>query len=244
MNSSESPNQRATKRTTSGTGIVSSTLAALYALPAGADIIHNDTGLPTATTNNGGITDISWDVDGAFGVDFAVTTRGFGPPTIVIDSDGRNGQGMVQLPPNAGADEIRNLASGVNVGPTLSAGYVWGPGNQDSRTFLVNSSIVSANADGFVFGDNFIGFRFDAGPVRLYGWARINLVNNGGGSASLTVAEWAYEDSGAAVRVGDTGSTPSAPEPHSLALLAMGAGGLAAWRRRRSAATPPQRRAR
>ena len=50
-----------------------------------------------------------------------------------------------------------------------------------------------------------------------YDWSRINLANHCGNSASLTVAGWAYEDSGA------TG----VDERHSLALLAMGVGGLA-----------------
>ena len=87
-----------------------------------------------------------------------------------------------------------------------------------------------------MFGDNFIGFRFDADGTTLYGWGRIILDRPSANRGTLTVAEWAYEDTGAAIKVGDIGPA-AADEPQSLALLALGAGGLAAWRRRRSMAT-------
>ena len=40
------------------------------------------------------------------------------------------------------------------------------------------------------------------------------------------MAEWAYEDSGAAIHLADTGAS-GVDEPQSLALLALGAGGVA-----------------
>ena len=75
-----------------------------------------------------------------------------------------------------------------------------------------------------------VGYCFDANGTTLYGWARITLQNLGSNQASLTVAEWAYEDSGAAIHLADTGAS-GVDEPQSLALLTLGAGGLAAWRR-------------
>ena len=78
------------------TGAVTSTLAALYALPAGAGIVHHDTPLTTVTTHTGGYADVQWDVDGAFGADFVITDIGF-TSIAFLDSIGLNGQGMVQL---------------------------------------------------------------------------------------------------------------------------------------------------
>jgi hypothetical protein len=87
---------------------------------------------------------------------------------------------------------------------------------------------------GFAPGDNFVGFRFDDGVgVGLnYGWAVFNFdtVN-----AIVSISEWTYETvDDAAVHVGTRGPA-AVPEPSSLALLACGAVGLMAYRRRRSA---------
>lgn len=76
----------------------------------------------------------------------------------------------------------------------------------------------------------FMGVDFlDASNNKLFGWIRIT-----GGSTlgfPATIVDWAYEDSGAGILTGAT----AVPEPSSMALgcLAMGAAGLAAWRKRK-----------
>ena len=45
---------------------------------------------------------------------------------------------------------------------------------------------------------------------------------------SATVKDWAYEDSGGPIHAG------AIPEPGTLGMLALGAAGLAVWRRRRA----------
>lgn len=210
-------------------GLVGGSLVTLYGLPAQAAIIHVTIALPSVSYNNSD-PNVLWDVDGAFDAEFVLgTLNGLG--SIFLDSDGLYGSGMIFKLPKQGDDPIRNLATGFTVGPTLAATYQW-----DAMTTL-NRSLVSggqflSEADGWIWGSNFIGFRFDANGQTLYGWGRIDASNRAGGG-TLTIAEWAYEDSGASIRVGQTTSS-SVPAPDSLALLALGAGGLGAWRRRKA----------
>jgi MYXO-CTERM domain-containing protein len=54
---------------------------------------------------------------------------------------------------------------------------------------------------------------------------------------SITLKDWAYENSGSPIHPGDTGLS-AAPEPSTaaMALLAAGAAGIVALRRRRKSA--------
>ena len=74
----------------------------------------------------------------------------------------------------------------------------------------------------------FIGFAFDpdniAGAQTFFGWARMSVGDNA--TTSGVVVDWAYDDTGAGIAAG------TAPEPTSLGLLALGAAGLLAFRRR------------
>ena len=77
-------------------------------------------------------------------------------------------------------------------------------------------------------GIGFIGIRFNNGGGIQYGWARINMF--GAPDNHYTLIDYAWGD------VGDTILTGQIPEPGSLALLAVGAAGLLAWRRQRAKA--------
>jgi hypothetical protein len=82
----------------------------------------------------------------------------------------------------------------------------------------------------------FAGFRFTTSGSHQtdYGWVRLEYTEGTNGLAkSITAVDWAYDTSGAPITAGDVG----APEPSTtaLAILAAGAAGVAALRRRRNA---------
>ena len=96
-------------------------------------------------------------------------------------------------------------------------------GHADWRT----ASFGAAYGPRFQSGTNYIGFKFhnaSAGALN-YGWAEVNI-------GSLDVVQWAYENTGAPIMVG------AVPEPSALALLAAGAAGLLAYRRRPGSPEP------
>jgi hypothetical protein len=70
--------------------------------------------------------------------------------------------------------------------------------------------------------------------IQRFGWIRLKWNSNAGFPNSITALDWAIEDSGAPIVAGATGT----PEPGtmSMALLAAGAAGIVAWRKRRAVA--------
>lgn len=82
-------------------------------------------------------------------------------------------------------------------------------------------------------GTGFIGFRFNNGGGIEYGWARVTM--DGAPGNSFKLVDYAWADPGTAIRTGQTSA--AVPEPGSLGLLAVGAAGLLAWRKRRANAS-------
>jgi hypothetical protein len=193
------------------------------ATPASAAIIFN-TG--HAFSVNNGTHTANWDIDGGGVVDFYL--RYFpGSATIVIEQSnvgnafvkgaGTNGQYMQRLV--AGVD---------HVGPSLGV----------SR-FQTGHEVVLAESGsvygGLLVGTQDVGFKFVLNSQTDYGWANITLTPTYG-SANLTVNNWAYDNSGSAITVGEV------PEPADaalgLGLLALGAVGVAEYRKRKLASIP------
>ena len=78
----------------------------------------------------------------------------------------------------------------------------------------------------------FLGIRFslEAGGL-VYSWMEVERVADRHGR----LLGWAYEDDGTAIHIGDTGDGGApVPEPGGLALLASGAAGLMALRKKRT----------
>jgi hypothetical protein len=134
----------------------------------------------------------------------------------------------------SGGSDTKSLAAGVVIPDEvvdplgLGGTFVGGP-----------QTLAGATEGGGAFGfwfdavNEFVALEFDIAGQSHYGWARLSVsgssdVNTAG---TATLHDWAYESiPGAQIRTGQT----AVPEPGSLGLLALGAVGLAAYRRRRS----------
>ncbi|HRK30062.1 MAG TPA: PEP-CTERM sorting domain-containing protein [Tepidisphaeraceae bacterium] len=111
----------------------------------------------------------------------------------------------------------RNLAYGANIA---------------AEAFLAANAIGTLAYNGGYGGDEFLsagqgflGVRFSG---NRYGWVRVQM--NGAPLNTYSVLDYAYGDPGDLLTAG------AIPEPTSLATLALGAAGLAAWRGRRQQA--------
>jgi PEP-CTERM motif len=76
-------------------------------------------------------------------------------------------------------------------------------------------------------GEGFVGLRFLDNGTFFYGWADIVL----NGDYTVSLKSFAFDDEGNLIAAGDTG--PEVPEPASILLMALGATGVAAYKRMR-----------
>jgi hypothetical protein len=149
---------------------------------------------------------------------------------------------MKGIPQGTGAG-IYHTTNGFGY-PALANGATIGP---PPANFSYNS-LSSAFLNNFTNKDAFLGVRFhlpsDANPADFYyGWielSSVQVINGAGQTDSMTLKGYAYENTAnTPIHAGDTGagSGPTAPEPGTagLMLLALGAGGLVAWRKRKQA---------
>ena len=97
------------------------------------------------------------------------------------------------------------------------------------------SESTGATAFNFNSSNNYVGFRFlnEGNGLVNYGWLQVSLGTSFTDS-SRSIVGYAYETNGTGITVGNTST--ATPEPSSLALLSIGAAGLAAYRRRRATA--------
>jgi hypothetical protein len=137
--------------------------------------------------------------------------------------------------PNASSGYIANFPTGSSTSlvDNLPTGTVV---SVAQGTWNFNNAVETTGATAFNLNsnNNYVGFRFLSGTsVVSYGWVQIHL------GASLTdpsraIIGYAYDNAGGPILVGDTG----VPEPSTAALLgvmAAGALGVRAWRKRKAA---------
>ncbi len=138
------------------------------------------------------------------------------------DAEGST-SGAGQVWAHAGADSLQvvHLAgypfvAGVDGGDLIPSGLPW-----SHNGYVYYPGLGGGTPEG---APSYLGVRFDLGGGNQYGW--IGVVRSG---IALDAFAWGYEtEAGVPIPAG-------APEPGSLALLALGAAGLAAGRRRRRA---------
>jgi hypothetical protein len=121
--------------------------------------------------------------------------------------------------------------SALNSGDAIgAASTTWGTGGKLADT---NSKLGAGG--NWPTGNNpaYLGFSFeDVSSNTYYGWAQI-IASSDGSSSSFTLLDYAYQSTAnTTIDAGDTGA--NVPEPSTLALMGLGAIGLAALRRRRT----------
>ncbi len=231
--------------------------SALYMLPlaAQAGIVNVTTPFALSITDANSVNyqPIDWDVDGNSVVDFKLEafrsthTSEFGSVhrrgNVFLNSEGFSGQGIIgktiveptsfSSPPIDLAIATSSYGGPLRVGPDLNFNWNVNVKHVLARTFNGSQfGPVWADANGV---DNpIIGFRFlgDTNQT-LYGWAEINLRDLS--NDLVTIEQWAYEDSGNSIAIGQT----SVPLPSAffsmLSGLALGAGSVLRGRRQRKA---------
>lgn len=209
------------------------------ATPANAAIIVF-TGGNTTTLNNGSVTFNM--VTGAVGTADAGMDFALRYPLAPVNpsSTSAGAEALVTSPAGmgflVGSGLPLKLAGAANIGP---AGAFQGVGVLARRFSSYSSSAFIGNWQslGSALGQGYLGLKFFIGANAHYGWADITLNPD----LSVTLNSFAYESCadqsiGAGQTTGGATCDSSVPEPHSAALLAMGAAGLLAYRRRRKAA--------
>ncbi len=131
----------------------------------------------------------------------------------------------------SGESFVKNYSRGASIlgGPNAGRIFQW------VQTTGFNAGVQNGP---FLIGQSgFAGFQLPASKGGGMGWLRIEILdpNHNGLPEELKAIDWAYNDSGGSITAGQ-GIPSGAPEPGTaaMALLAMGAAGVLAWRKTRA----------
>ena len=210
-------------------------LSMMAAGAASAGVQYTSLNAPMTTLTPGGEAFISFGGKNAFlgmmtslnriSGDASVTFSGFTPGTDAV---------TVAASANGGATSTLDfLAAGTQVGGTNNR-FVFATGGYNS------TNVVKAGNHEVLY----TGLRATSDGKNFYGWAAFSFNTSTEPNTNLVdfnskILGYAFETTAnTPITVGDTGgaslSAVSTPEPTTLAMLACGAVGVAAWRRRRS----------
>ncbi|HYG25100.1 MAG TPA: PEP-CTERM sorting domain-containing protein [Verrucomicrobiae bacterium] len=200
--------------------VLGSTALAAAVHGTNADIVHRDVLDVTGTQSNGVILSFNLAGDVAANAEVANAQARF-DNQLKDDGDALDQD-------NA---QIVGLGGALTDPTPLSLGALIGPAETVDPAQA--SSILDGNKPAAGTPDQgpwtagqraYLGLRFNNGGTTNYGWADITLNSY----QSVTLHGFAYETSGGAITAG------AVPEPSQFALLALGAAGVAALRRRAS----------
>lgn len=166
----------------------------------------------------------AWDVDGSGTMDFSLLHFQANGIDRALFNCGLGADLAKFTVGSTSSFQLQNLLTGVAVNSALSS---WENG-QSRMTFNgVNSQTVE-----YAAGAGQFGFRFSSNSDTFYGWGSLVIDGTPAGQG-FTITEAYYNNTpGGAIAVG---AVPQAvPEPAGIALLALGAAGVAAWRARRA----------
>ncbi|MGA2052313.1 MAG: hypothetical protein ABSH19_03270 [Opitutales bacterium] len=128
----------------------------------------------------------------------------------------------------------RALPLGFTIGPAMAASAKFGslPDIGFTRGYVGNGRTHFSATGNLTIGNQYIGFEFGINGQYHYGWANITISSTGQG---VTINDWAYNSiAGQSIQAGQV------PEPSQaaigLGLLALGAAGVSAYKRRKIAA--------
>lgn len=220
--------------------------SSVMAMSASVDATVIYSGLQNISMPGGAANNFAVDINGDLVNDFSFylfSTNASGGYTYAAVNGGPNNNGVAF---NGAGLFAANLDFGDIVG---GGGQIFVEnGNQNMILRSVNSAGVNPLGKWGATSTGIVGGKINVGGNSFFTWIRIALTEGNGAApkppADITVIDWAWEDSGAAIIAGVTSGNPPPPSPPtttspvplpgSLGLLAMGVAGLAAFRKRRT----------
>ena len=138
---------------------------------------------------------------------------------------------------SSGFNELSNLPQGENVSAGRFYSVAGNPGYGVLIHFWSDGPFAPPNGG---IGRGFVGFRFNTGNGTQYGWARIKTETGSNYHVHDLIKDYAWGDVGDRIRTGQKSSAgnmvDTVTDSGSVGLLALGAAGLVAWRKRRAQA--------
>jgi hypothetical protein len=184
---------------------------------ADASVVYVDNGAEGVISS-----DTNYDINGDTVIDYAVRFTVDLPVGVRIDSLDYS---------QVAYDQVTGYAVALNAGDVVNGVERQYAGSNSSHTLIKTGfSTNEGNWPNNLNDAKFVGLKFNVGADTHYGWFRVGAEMSG---PSARVYDWAYESTPDTAITAGAGA-PEVPEPSTFALLALGAAGITALKRRRS----------